>query len=271
VDISIEVEYRGQKLVVPLFATQPPLARAEGIRFGFGFPNEAHTPIGREVLGYKDVGDVLLMRAYLNPALLLAKLLRNPKVLDVLRPLSKRLARLLHSRRWCDPDSRWTLESVTSFDERFDRFWERMIDRYPIMVARHSRYLNWRYTDRPDVEYTICVALLDGEIQGFVVLSVQHRFVLQGLVADLLAVDEETTEELMRKAMRYFLDKGVDMVSSWNWPGTDFLRVLKNLGFSQRRVAAPLVCMIFDEQLIDEAFITDPQNWYVTLGDSDGV
>jgi len=75
----------------------------------------------------------------------------------------------------------------------------------------------------------------------------------------------------MKQAMRYFLAAGVDMVSSWNWPGTDFLHALENLGFRRRRVAAPLVCMIFDDQLIVETFITDPQNWYVTLGDSDGV
>ncbi|MGD9344558.1 MAG: GNAT family N-acetyltransferase [Candidatus Aminicenantes bacterium] len=271
VDISIEEGFRGKKLVVPLFATQPPLARAEGIRFGFGFPNEAHYPVGREVLGYKDVGDVLLMRAYLNPLLILAKLVRNPKILDLLRPLSKWLSRFLYRRRWKESQEDGTLEQVTSFDERFDRFWERMIGRYPIMVARHRRYLNWRYVQRPDVEYSTFTAIRDGELQGFVVLSVQHRFVRQGLVADLLAVDEKTMEILMKQAMRYFLAKGVDMVSSWNWAQTEFLRVVENLGFRRRRVAAPLVCMIFDDQLIDESFITDPQNWYVTLGDSDGV
>lgn len=271
VDISIEEGYRGQKLVVPLFATQPPLARSAGIRFGFGFPNEAHYPVGREVLGYKDVGNVLLMRLYLNPLLLLAKLLRNPKVLDKLRPLSKRISQLLFDRRQRLQKKLWTFERVTSFDERFDRFWEQMKSQYPIMVARHRNYLNWRYTQRPDTNYTIYAAVRDGELQGFVVLSVQHRFVLQGLVADLLAVDGETTEALMKRALKYFLANGVDMVSSWNWPNTDFFYVLENLGFRERRVAAPLVCMIFDTQLIEEAFITDPQNWYVTLGDSDGV
>jgi len=211
------------------------------------------------------------MRMYLNPVLILAKLVRNPKVLDLLRPLSKRMAQFLYSRRWRNHKDQWTFERVTSFDERFDRFWEKMMDRYPIMVARHRRYLNWRYAQHPDIKYTIFTALRDGQLQGFIVLSVQHRFVLQGLVADLLAEDDETTEVLLKHAMSYFLGKGVDMVSSWNWPGTDFLRALENLGFSQRRIAAPLVCMIFDTQLIDEAFITNPQNWYVTLADSDGV
>jgi hypothetical protein len=271
VNIAIRADYRGRRLIATLFRTQPPLARAEGVRFGFGFPNELHYPVGKEVLGYRDVGEVLLMRRYLNPGLFLAKLVRIPKTLDWTRPLGKRLAWALYGRRWARAVEEWTIEYVPSFDQRFDRFWERMVNVYPIMVARHRNYLNWRYVERPDVQYTTYAVTREGALQGFVVLSVQHRIVLQGLVADLLAVDKTTTEVLLQRALTHFLERGVDMVSCWALPATDLCRTLRRFGFIQRRVAAPLVCMVFDHDAIDEAFLCNPRNWYVTMGDSDGV
>lgn len=270
-DIAIQAEYRGRGLIAPLFRTQPPLARAEGVRFGFGFPNELHYPVGKEVLGYRDVGEVLLMRRYLNPGLFLARLVRIPRILDWTRPLGKRLAWVLYGQRWARSVEEWAIERVPYFDERFDRFWERMVNVYPVMVARHGKHLNWRYVERPDVRYTTYAATQDEELQGYVVLSLERRIALQGLVADLLAVDETITEALLQRALAHFLDQGVDMVSCWALRHTDLYRALRRLGFIQRRVAAPLVCMVFDHGTIDEKFLCDPRNWYVTMGDSDGV
>jgi hypothetical protein len=271
VDVAIQSDYRGPRQIMRLFQTQPPLARNSGIRFGFGFPNEAVYPVGKKVLGYRDIGKVVMMRVYLNPLLLLAKIWGTPKILELFRPVTKRIGRILFARRWRTREKTHTVEKITTFDERFEGFWDRMIDTYPVMVSRDRDYLNWRYTERPDAKYTIFTVLHNDDIQGFVVLSLQQENMLQGLVVDLLAADEKSTETLLKKAMAYFLDKGVDMVSSWAWPGTTLFHVLKKIRFLQKHDAAPLVCMIFDEQNIDEPFVRDPKNWYVTMGDSDGV
>jgi hypothetical protein len=271
VDVAIYRDYRGKQLIVPLFQVFPAACRAMDISFGFGFPNEAHYGPGRELLGYRDVGEVLLMRRYLNPGLILGKLTRSPRILDWTRALGNRLVGALYGRRWALSMEAWSIERVPSFDERFDRFWERMSNVYPIMVARHRSYLNWRYVERPDVQYTTYAITREGELQGYVVLSLQRRIAMQGLVADLLAVDETATEVLLQRALAHFLDQGVDMASCWALPHTGLYRTLRRLGFAQRRVAAPLVCMVFDPDTIDEAFLCDPRNWYVTMGDSDGV
>jgi hypothetical protein len=271
VDIAIHADYRGRRLIGRLFQTQPALARAEGVRFGFGFPNEAHYRAGKQVLGYRDVGRILLMRRYLNPGLVLGKLTRSRRVLEATRPLGNKLAGLLYRRGLGQPDGERTIEEIARFDERFDFFCERMTHVYPIMVARHRHYLNWRYIDRPDVKYTTYAAMQGAELQGYVVLSMQRRMVLQGLVADLLAVDDATTHLLLRRALTHFLDQGADMVSCWALPHTGLYRTLQHLSFSRRRVAAVLVSMVFDHEMIDEAFLGDPRNWYVAMGDSDGV
>jgi len=271
VDVAIYREYRGRQLIVLLFQVCPAYCRARGIRFAFGFPNEAHYGAGRELLGYRDVGQVLLMRRYLNPGLFVAKLTQSPRILDWTRPLGNRLVRALYGRRWARPVEGWTIECIPSFDERFDRFWERMANVYPVMVARHRNYLNWRYVERPDVRYTTYAATREGELQGYVVLSLQRRIALQGLVADLLAEDDATMDVLLQRALTHFLDRSADMVSCWALPQTDLYRALRRLGFIQRRVAAPLVCMVFDHDTVDEAFLCDSRNWYVTMGDSDGV
>lgn len=271
VDMAIHPDYRGRRHIVDLFEDSARAYRTTNLPFGFGFPNQAAYPMVKKTLGYRDVDEILLLRYYMNPGLLLARFTRSARIMDWMRPLGNRLVRALYGWRWTRPVQGWTIEYIPSFDKRFDVFWEQMADTYPIMVARNSRYLNWRYVERPDIRYTTYAATREGQVQGYIVLSMERDIVFQGLVADLLAVDDATTEVLVKRALAHFLAQGVDTVSCWALPHTGLHRVLLRLAFFQRGVAAPLVCMVFDPDAIDEAFLCDPQNWYVTMGDSDGV
>lgn len=267
-DIAIEEDYRGRWLLGKLLAYYVTRAPAKGLAFGFGFPNPAHYAPGKR-LGYKDVGSVWLICCHVNPGLLLAKLTRQSAFLRLLRGPANWMAQRL--RRTASLPEGLTITPVTRFDERFDALWQQTADRYPIAVARTSRYLNWRYGARPGADYTVLAAERAGALMGYTVLALQRRTVVQGQVADLWALDEATSQALLARAVEHFLRIGVDRVSAWALEDSQAAHTLARAGLRPHRVAAPLVCKVLTEGLVEEATLCDPRHWYVTMGDGDGV
>ena len=49
----------------------------------------------------------------------------------------------------------YRVERITAFDRRWDEHFDRVRGAYRFLVERDSRYLQWRYADRPDVDYFI--------------------------------------------------------------------------------------------------------------------
>jgi GNAT superfamily N-acetyltransferase len=76
--------------------------------------------------------------------------------------------RWTHSPRW-RADSDLAVSRADSFDERFDRLWQRSCGDYPVMIARDRRYLSWRFTQRPDASYTVVAATRADEVVGYAV------------------------------------------------------------------------------------------------------
>jgi GNAT superfamily N-acetyltransferase len=75
--------------------------------------------------------------------------------------------RLIARRRRVPSDP--VVTRIDSFDERFDRLWKRACRDYPVVLVRDRRYLEWRFTQRPDARYTILAAIRAGEVIGYVV------------------------------------------------------------------------------------------------------
>lgn len=64
----------------------------------------------------------------------------------------------------------WQVTEIDGFDERFDRLWQRACRDYPVMLVRDRRYLDWRFTQRPDARYRVLAATAGAEVSGYLVL-----------------------------------------------------------------------------------------------------
>jgi GNAT superfamily N-acetyltransferase len=64
---------------------------------------------------------------------------------------------------------------IQSFDERYDRLWQRSCRDYPVMIVRDRRYLEWRFLQRPDASYTIMAATRGSEVLGYMVTRCADR------------------------------------------------------------------------------------------------
>jgi len=55
------------------------------------------------------------------------------------------------------------------FDDRADILWTRVRGDHQAMVVRDRRYLNWRYSERPDAEYTLLGFERGSDLDGYLV------------------------------------------------------------------------------------------------------
>ena len=158
---------------------------------------------------------------------------------------------------------------VTSFDERINDFWNRMSNRYPIMVVRNQEYLNWRYVSVPDIEYTIYLAEKQGKIQGYVVLrTMTWEKVNLGVIFDLFFESKDIGQYLVATALEHCLSDNVDLVYARMIADVSYLKVYRANGF----IKVPFAGTWFTTSIVPDIpgkFVTDPDNWFIQIGDSD--
>jgi hypothetical protein len=67
---------------------------------------------------------------------------------------------------------RYRVEEVLRFPETVDELWQRCQRELPLAIIRDARYLNWRYSDCPDVTYVKLLATdrWTGRVSGVAVL-----------------------------------------------------------------------------------------------------
>lgn len=60
-----------------------------------------------------------------------------------------------------------SVKKVRRASEEWDQFFERQAPNYGFLVERTARYLNWRYLQRPDVDYSLYAAQLGEVLAGW--------------------------------------------------------------------------------------------------------
>ena len=174
---------------------------------------------------------------------------------------------------------RLQLRRVDRFDERFDRFWQEIMDDYPIMLVRDAAHLNWRYVDSPGVAYErICVESAEsGRVEGYAVLSLrpQGRLV-RGAMADLVTARHAApgiSGRLIRAAIAWFRAQGADIAEAWAFRHTHLRHSLLGRGFLPRRTGGGglQASALAPGTGMTPAVAEDAKNWFLSMGDSDTV
>lgn len=246
--------------------------RADSYACGLGFPNREHYIVGKRFMGYRDFGNIDVLRRRLNWHASIRR--RMPWLPAPFVNAAGFLASLGTRRRIAgegrEDGSRAQVRPVDAFDERFDAFWERVRDQHGIIGVRNRQYLSWRY-GRPGMKYEILISEIDGEMSGYLVSTIaDEERGRTGHIVDLL-VDErkDAGDSLITNALVRFLSAKADHATCWMMGHCALHGTLEQHGF-ERDEGQPVhgVYMIFGRG-IDEAFIGDARNWYVTMGDSD--
>ena len=265
VDMMVAREYRGEGLIAQLDRLLVERnSQTDYAAFSFGFPVPRFEPFTRTAMGYEEASSPYQWGRPLNWAYPFRSLLRD-------RPLllehSRRLGAIL-SRRLPQAKVGLTVRRIDRFDESFDLLWDSLVPHLGIAVVRDRQYLSWRYA-HPD--FATYAHYGPEGMDGFIVLrTTGWEGWRVGNVADLLALDAKVAYRLLSAAGAHFKAEGVDMIRCWTMTTPPYRQALRRLGFIRRR--SPNKLMVRSHSLAPPAsLLQEPDRWYLTLGDSDGV
>jgi GNAT superfamily N-acetyltransferase len=163
------------------------------------------------------------------------------------------------------------VKRLERFDERFDDFNEKILHRIGICAWKNSRYLNWKYVDRPYSDDVVMAAERNGRIAGYVVLAIlPDRNISVGQIKDIMADpdDRKAVSALCIAAVAHFRKRNVDRIGCV-LSDRRFTRVFRRFFFLRIRNVKGLFLGNL-EGCANRERLMDINNWHITRGESDG-
>jgi hypothetical protein len=168
------------------------------------------------------------------------------------------------------------MERIDVFDESIDDFWNNIKDEYHFIVEKKKEYLNWRYCDPRGGSYKIWIAKEDLNILGFLVLKINsiNKEYKRGYLVEILCVNDrmDVVDLLVGFSVRYFEEKGVNIVHAQIIKGHPYEKILNKHGFLDSRRNPLLDMKIITMNDDVKKFIeTKPERIHYTYGESDSI
>jgi hypothetical protein len=158
-------------------------------------------------------------------------------------------------------------------DERCDSLWEHCRSDDRAMVIRNSRYLQWRYMDRPDAEYLLFGVGHGSELLGILVArSTTRNSMRWGYLVDFLIANknaEGVFALLIQAALDEFRRRGAAAASCY--ASDPYCRhILNQHGFFPVPQRDPIhFSLKIHPDRPDLTQFMESRRWYITMGDGD--
>jgi lipopolysaccharide/colanic/teichoic acid biosynthesis glycosyltransferase/GNAT superfamily N-acetyltransferase len=164
------------------------------------------------------------------------------------------------------------VDEITVFDSRADRLSESLKDRFHFCLVRDSNYLNWRYVRKPDDKYRIFCVCRGDDLLGYMVFKLYREGsdTARSHIVDLLVrpEEEEAVESLVGMAVNLSVETKSRTLSCWMLPQSPWHNYLMANGFETQRTSRHM-CAYVNSPAVIKAEVSEPTNWYLTMGDSD--
>ena len=266
-DGFVHPAYRGRGVNRAMAAEANTAQAREGIPIKLGLA----TPMGKAVMlrrGSHYLGPMVHMWMVLNPRPILEKRTGSSLLAAVSEPP---LRLLLHL--WAGRKRRYTragditIETVDSFDSRFDELWSSIKDGLPLGLWQDAEYLNWRYRACPVPQHTVLAARQEESLLGFIVLKWvdegEQRYRL-GEIVDLLFAPQklDAAPALISAAVNYFREGGADAITLDIFDRGPFYRLFRSCGFFRRGQGLSFMVKLTTPDF-PHSLLLRPENWYL--------
>ncbi len=172
-------------------------------------------------------------------------------------------------------NSELKLSRVTSFDARYDEFWERISPHYQLIIRRDSDFLNWRYADERAGDFRVICAQDEQRLIGYIVLRINRHDANypEAFVVDLLCEPgrDDAARTLLAAGLDYFDGQHINVVNCIIPQLHPYRKILGANGFldSGTRTIVFLRANKPMEQQMAELDRMAPGEAYYTYGDID--
>jgi hypothetical protein len=152
---------------------------------------------------------------------------------------------------------------IDNFDSDIDKLMDQITQRTNFLVYKDYKYLNWRYTKRPNKNYKFYITKTDDEITGFMVISnYDDRKYLKTHIVDLQAINFVAFKELIACAEGLAVNR--HELNCWQITNSIYEDWFKKVGFiptTEKDVL--LINMDSNIQPLNSCY------WWFSLGDND--
>ena len=162
------------------------------------------------------------------------------------------------------------------FDQRANELWQRAYHQGKIAITRDSKYLNWRYFDNPKRDYRAIAFEEDSELIAYAVVRVMEQYGLQGvMIMELVSQPDryDTLQAVLKAVSDYCIELNADLIACMAHGDDDLINLLKRNGFILPPSKFSMKDWYFGGRVnnhsIDLQVINQPDNWYLTFGDTD--
>jgi len=161
-----------------------------------------------------------------------------------------------------------TVREVRETSAEWDEFFERQAPNYGFLVERSGRYVNWRYLERPDVDYSVYAARVDGTLVGW--SAFRHDGERLVWVDGLFEEDRpEAFAAILSRALGKRRYRAVTTVEGWFTPRPAWwARIAEEAGF-EPRPEPNRIGMIYKPFGAEDVGPRMDGRIYYTQGDSD--
>jgi hypothetical protein len=252
-DFSIRSRYRTMGAAIKLRRAARAAIDAGDSQFLYAHPNDRMLVIHLQV-GHRPLGRMVRH----------AKLLRTSSGVRPIDRAASVALRLVGTGLWRRSKhdtqlvNEWPLAGLDSLFEDASR-------RLGTAVVRDSRYLDWRFRQNP-LEHTELIVARGGErMSGYLIFTMKHGV---GVVKDWLAVDTSAVDALFQALIAEMRHRDAPSISVTALESHRDLPRLTALGFLRRPDSTTAV-VYTNPDLADSKMVTNPDAWYMTLGDRD--
>lgn len=240
------------------------------IHLVYCFPTQQVYPLHIKS-GWLDVCAFQVMIKPLNLKNILQKYsVRNRLLLNIFTVGGNLIIKVFFRSKKVSDEDMPKVRKISHFDDRINEFWNTISNDYNIIRIRDKKYLNWRYVDAPNADYTIYVAEEGGKICGYIILGCKDaRGLIFGHIYDIIAPTSrgDIIQCLIAKAIEYFMDVKVDAILSQMVPNKIYHKALLKNGFIPRFRSKGRFITYNASTKLSEAYLKNPKNWFIQLGD----
>ena len=274
VDTMTHPEYRRWGVAYGLGEKALRELEKENIHIVYGFPNQQAYPLHIK-FGWLDVCAFQVMIKPLNLKNILQKyFVRNRLLLNILVSCGNLIIKAFFRSKKVRAGDVLKIREITSFDDRVNKFWNKISNDYNIIRIRDKKYLNWRYVDVPNFDYTIYIAEEENAILGYIVLGCgNENSSTWGHIHDIIALTGrvDIIQSLIAKAVEHFSAKGVDAIFCKMIANKMYRKSFLRNGFIPRLQFKSRFIAYNASSTFSDAFIKNQNNWFIQQGDLFGV
>jgi GNAT superfamily N-acetyltransferase len=273
VDTMTHSNYRKQGIFLALARNVYEIAKNDNVALIYSFPNQSSFHGLTEHLGFTTLANV---KKFLRPVKIddaITAKLKIPVISSLLGYISRLIYDLffpIHSGSHADVE----IKSASRFPVEAEKLFESLSGKFPNMVVRDTRYLNWRYPDRPNKEYEILLAYRGKVLSGYCVTgTAERRGYNIGYIMDIFAdpSDSKTISLLIGNALKAMFKKNIVAVTCLITDRSHFVKFLRKAGFIFQMRGLSYNVKVLSPQEVDVEKLKDLSMWHITFGDTDFV